>query len=104
VRLLVTLFAANRPGAFGSAATLTGVIVPRPSCTYGVVHVELSSDSEQTVSTENLKVYTHNFFFRIRTKNILFHTFMQNAKHGPERSSHEYVRICFSKNDCHHPK
>ena len=49
--------------------------------TYGVVHSELSSDSEQTVSIKNLKVRAHQFFFRTRTKNIHFHAirFVQNT-------------------------
>jgi len=42
---------------------------------------ELSTDSEQAVSSKDLKVRTHHFFFRIRTRNIHFHAirFVQNT-------------------------
>ncbi len=42
---------------------------------------ELSTDSEQAVSSKNLKVRAHQFFFRTRSKNIHFHAirFVQNT-------------------------
>jgi len=48
---------------------------------YRVSQNELSTDSEQAVSSKNLKVRAHLFFFRTRNKNIHFHAihFVQNT-------------------------